>query len=201
MLSGIVNKDNRFTVKIIPYLKCNVNNKNTKKLHKKVKKFLNLFLICMFSVILCGYNTNVNKVKQTFATGENGLKTKRVLKFYFCADTLNTVFDRAILFRAYASAGSAREGGVVAEEICKLIESKQKLHSLWLYLNGVINTFDEKEKEVLKFFALYRGGEEIEEEKLKRIKSVAMKFRRRARGLDCFKEEFRIVEEYYGVMG
>ena len=124
------------------------------------------------------------------------LKVKKVLRFYFSADSLERAFGNLILNSAYSSAYSY--GGEYAEKICSLIGEKQELSELWSYIDGVMNELSEEEFAALKGYAGLRCGiKNLCVEKRREIKRAAMKFRRRAKRLESFENALGLVGKYY----
>ena len=126
------------------------------------------------------------------------MKSKQLLKFYFSAESMNRALDNLITKNALSSADCGRDGEYYAQKICKLIGAKRELSLLWGYLDGVLKTFDESEKKVLRFYGALRGGtSKLSAQNKKEIKRVTVKFARRARCLQSYAEGVRLVGEYY----
>lgn len=119
---------------------------------------------------------------------ENKLKTKGILRFYFAADCLERALSNAILRKACDRAGGALDA---AERICEAVGDKICLERLWAYLDGVLSTMTEEEMGAL---ASYAAGADFERRAVCR---AAIKFTRRARRLNCFAREMRLLEKYY----
>ena len=125
------------------------------------------------------------------------MKVKRVLRFYFSAESLERAFDKLILSNACSSA-LVRGGYSCAEEICNLVGEKQELSKLWGYLDGVMGGLSETERLSLENYAGMRCGiKKLCEMKQKEIKRAAMKFTRRARRLESFDKALNLVGKYY----
>lgn len=126
------------------------------------------------------------------------IKSKRLLRFYFNADGLESALDNLIITYACRSADCAKGGEYCAERILTLIEAKKTLSSLWGYLDGVISAFKQDELATLKYYALSRYGiKRLDGEKQREIKRVLIKFTRHVRSLDRFAEGVRLIGEYY----
>lgn len=126
------------------------------------------------------------------------MKTKRILRFYFYADSLNRAFDNIIYKRACSSAGGAREGGEIAEGICGLIAEKCELGELWEYLDRGAAALTGEELAALESYARLRCGiKRLGEEERKRIRRAAVKFTRRLRGISRFSAALALVDKYY----
>ena len=74
------------------------------------------------------------------------VKPKKILRFYFGADSLERAFDNLIERKAYDFEADTLE---VAERLIEVIGDKMKLQRLWGYLDGVISSLYENEREVL----------------------------------------------------
>ena len=132
-----------------------------------------------------------------FSFSRSILKIKRVLRFYFSADSLERAFNNIIIKSALSSARST-EGGLYADKICNLIGEKQELSQLWGYVDGVLKSFSESECAVLEEYANMRTGiKELCEEKRRNIRRIAVKFVRRARRLESFDTALGLVGKYY----
>ncbi len=124
------------------------------------------------------------------------MKVKRILRFYFSADSLERAFDNIILKSAVNLAeGSTRHS---AERICGLICEKQELGRLWNYIDGVVGSIPEEDIKSLKLYAgmrysICRADEEVR----KCVKRAVVKFMRRARRLESFNCALGLVGKYY----
>jgi len=129
------------------------------------------------------------------------MKSKRLLKFYFSAESVNRALDNLITENALASAGYGRDGVYYAEKICALINAKRELSALWRYLDGVIGALSVDERAVLRFYGTLRGGtSKLSTQSRREIKRVTVKFTRRARAVGRYAEGVRLVGEYYCLM-
>lgn len=125
------------------------------------------------------------------------MKVKRVLRFYFSAESLERAFDNLIIKYACNSAYSYA-GYSCADAICKIIGEKKELSTLWGYLDGVIGGLSETERLSLETYAAMRCGiKKLCDDKRKEIKRAAMKFTRRARRLASFENALGLVGKYY----
>ena len=126
------------------------------------------------------------------------LKVKRLLKFYFCVDSLERAINGMIAAKAAASWVSAGGGMSCAEDILKYTQEKDELSALWNYLDGVICSLKKDEAAILENYALMRCGiARLCDERRKEIKRAAMKFRRRAHRLLDFSGALALVGKYY----
>lgn len=125
------------------------------------------------------------------------IKSKRVLRFYFKAEEMNSVLDNLILAAACRSA-EEYAGEEYAIKILGLISAKDELAALWQRLNGVITNLSPAEQGILKSYALLRCGiRRLGAEKQREIRRAVIKFSRHARGVERCAEGLRLVGEYY----
>ena len=128
------------------------------------------------------------------------MKVKRILRFYFCADSLERAFDNLIINNAYKSV-QPYSGELYAEKICALLEEKKALSWLWYYLDGVIGGITEEERGALESYAKMRFGiKNLDDEKRREIKRAAIKFKRRARRIESFNEALQLINKYYALI-
>lgn len=153
------------------------------------------------------YNTHVNKQMFVFlftklktARERIGLKSKRILKFYFCAQRLNDALDNLIV---HAACSSGREDfWKCADKVISLISAKQQLASLWGYLDGVMQGFDEGDRTILRGYAFSRVGYSgLPRGKANRVRRVVVRFMRRARSLRLYGAGVELVGRYYALLG
>lgn len=129
------------------------------------------------------------------------MKNKRLLRFYFKADDLERALDNLILYRACASADSAKGGEFCAQKIIALVAAKDELSSLWNYIDGVMQRLAIEEREVLKGYALARCGiKRLPKDSQRAVKKCVVKFVRHARNIERFGEGIKLVNEYYCLM-
>lgn len=139
---------------------------------------------------------------------------KRLLKFYFCADGLNGAMDALLIRFATASADCVKSCEYYAEKMSRVIEAKAALGELWFFLDGVLSSVTEEDRQVLKAYSVSRArargggrraggaksGEKSAQEKA--LHRSLMKFSRRVRGrLDRFAEQVNVLREYYCLVG
>ena len=128
------------------------------------------------------------------------MKVKRVLRFYFCADSLDRAFDNLILNNACKSV-QPYSGEMYGERICALLEEKQVLSKLYIYLDAVLGEITQGDREALESYALMRCGiKRLDDERRKEIKRAAMKFKRHARRLESFKDALKLISKYYALI-
>ncbi len=136
--------------------------------------------------------------KKLSETTRSDMKSKRILKFYFFAESLNSALDNLIQKFAVDSSDFTRGGDYYAEKICEIVEEKGKLGELWNYLDKVMCAFTVCEKKVLRFYgATRRGISSFTEDERREIKRVTVKFGRHAKGLERFKDGVGLVGKYY----
>ena len=123
------------------------------------------------------------------------LKVKRILRFYFSAESLEGAFDNLIMKFACAPYSDAERG---AERILKIICEKGELSKLWNYLDGVMVTLSPEERGALQSYAALRCGvKKLDDNMRKKLRRSVMKFTRHARRLEGFTEGLRLVSKYY----
>ena len=123
------------------------------------------------------------------------MRVKRILKFYFCAEKLNSAFDNLILKNASSPCADGQAG---AERICGLIWEKQQLQMLWGYLDGIIEGFSERDRASLAEYADKRIGlKKLSVSERNELRRAVVKFTRRAKRLYCFADGAGLVDKYY----
>ena len=126
------------------------------------------------------------------------MKSKQLIRFYFSAGSVNKALDNLILNKALKSANYPGSCEYYAERILTLIDAKRELSKLWGYLDGVISSFSEREKSVLKFYGSLRTGlTKLSVARVKEVKRVTVKFTRHARHIGRYGKGVRLVKEYY----
>ena len=125
------------------------------------------------------------------------MKTKKILRFYFGADSLERAFDNLINIKALDLEANALEN---ANRLCAVIGEKMGLERLWGYLDGVLSTFSEEEKGVLSFYSSRRENP-LTDGELRAVKRVVIKFTRRARRLGEFAGDIEVLKKYYCLIG
>ena len=92
-----------------------------------------------------------------------------------------------------------------AEKICRVIEAKNELNALWLFLDNALSTMTESDRSALKRYCGRRGklsGETLEGEAAKAEHRALMKFSRRMSGrLERYAEQVKVLREYYCLIG
>lgn len=123
------------------------------------------------------------------------MKIKEMLRFYFSAEKINSHIDRQILKYACNPEVNVLEG---AERISLLIDEKGKLKELWAYLDGIAGGLKGEELDALKSYSVMREGlKKLDGDEVRRIRRAGTKFMRRARRLDSFGKELRLLKRYY----
>lgn len=129
------------------------------------------------------------------------IKSKRILRFYFRADELDGALDNLIMNCACNSSDCTRGADYYTDKIIKLISAKGELAVLWRYLDGVMNSLKEGDRETLRAYSSMRHGiKRLESPEQREIKRAVIKFVRHARALERFKEGIRLVGKYYCLM-
>lgn len=129
------------------------------------------------------------------------MNVKRLLRFYFSADKLNSSLDNLITYYACGSGINGEDGEACAEKILSLISAKRNLSLLWGYLNGVMQAFGEEDRRLLLTYAYIRCGiSSLKEEDRKNLRRVTVRFSRRANNAERFSEGIRLVNSYYALL-
>ena len=123
------------------------------------------------------------------------MKPKKILRFYFGAASLERALDNLIKVKAFDFCSDTLE---TAEKLCAVIGEKMGLERLWSYLDGVISTFSDDEREVLSDYAMRRTP--LKESERKPVKRAVIKFTRRARRLCDFKDGISVLKKYYSLI-
>lgn len=114
--------------------------------------------------------------------GRAEVKIKKLLRFYYSADSLNKALDNLIMRLALAAGEDVFSGcGRYAERIASVIDVKQKLGGLWARLDEIISAMTEGDRLTLKKYASMRVGPGCADKK--EIHRASVKFARRAGGL------------------
>ena len=121
------------------------------------------------------------------------MKPKKILRFYFGADSLERAFDTLILSKATDFGADTLD---TAERLCAVIGEKMRLERLWAYLDGVLSAFSEEDRGALKNYSSRRDIPLSDGER-RAAKRAIIKFTRRARRLDEFSDDFPILKNYY----
>ncbi len=118
------------------------------------------------------------------------MKTKKILRFYFSADSLERAFDNLIMNKACAPYSDSFD---TAEDLCAVIGDKIQLERLWAYLDGVLANFTDEERAIL----LNYSSRCAVHSDIRAVKRTVIKFTRRARRLEDFKDEISVLNKYY----
>ena len=130
------------------------------------------------------------------------MKFKQLLRFYFCCDGLEKALNNIILRRALDCNDYLRGGGYGAEKICTVIEEKQKLGTLWNYLDSVLKTLTKEDIKILKFYAEMRTGiAHLNDGQKRAVRRTVVKFLRRARNVNRYSEGMDVLKKYYCLLG
>lgn len=123
--------------------------------------------------------------------GRKSVSTKKILRFYFSAESLNKAFDSLIISRACAP---ETDGLDAAEKLCSLIGDKMRLERLWGYLDNILSGLSEEERVTLSKYSARCAALKSNDREVKR---AVIKFTRRARRLDELDEEISVLNDYY----
>lgn len=132
------------------------------------------------------------------------MRYKHLLKFYFCADGLNAVLDALTVRIALSSADCFKDCGYYAEKIGGIIEAKSRLGELWRFLDGVLNSMKEGDREALFAYVTSRSkrGAYMSDGEAKALHRALMKFSRRVSGrLVKYSEQVNVLSKYYSLIG
>lgn len=126
------------------------------------------------------------------------MKVKRLLKFYFCAEELNSALDDIIVRRAVGS-GMGACAEQCAGDILKIISAKEELAELYGYLDGIFSSLCGEDVARLRRYALLRRGLKFLPAAERRgIHSSLMKFSRRSVGFGHrFDGAMKVLNAYY----
>ena len=119
------------------------------------------------------------------------MKPKKLLRFYFGADSLERAFDNLIAQKAFDFGADTLE---TAERLCTVIGEKMRLGRLWAYLDSVISAFSEEDRAALKSYSLRRYP--FDDNGRRAAKRAVIKFTRHARRLKEFEDGFAILKKY-----
>ena len=119
--------------------------------------------------------------------------TKKILRFYFGADSLERAFENLIFNKAFDFEADTLE---TADRLCSIIGEKMKLEKLWGYLDGVISSFSGEERDALCLYSSRRGTPLSDSER-RVAKRAVIKFTRHARRLKEFSDGISILKKYY----
>ncbi len=122
------------------------------------------------------------------------MKTKRILRFYFTAESLERAFQNLIEINAYNCGSDAFAS---AEKICSVIGDKMQLERLWAYLDGVIKEMTEKDRCALLKYSSRFG---VAESDRKECNRAVIKFTRRAWRIGAFAEDLAVLKKYYSLL-
>ena len=118
------------------------------------------------------------------------MRTKRILRFYFSADSLEKAFDNLIINKACAPYSDSLE---TAEAICSVIGDKIQLERLWAYLDGILSAFTEEERQILASYSARCATKSD----IKAVKRTVIKFTRRAHRLEEFSDDISVLNKYF----
>lgn len=124
---------------------------------------------------------------------ERRVKPKKILRFYFGAESLERAFDNLIESKACDFCGSTV---ATAERLCAVIGDKMMLERLWAYLDSVISLFSKGDRDALFNYSSRREAH-LSESEMKAAKRALIKFTRRARRICEFEGEISVLDKYY----
>lgn len=129
------------------------------------------------------------------------MKTKRLLRFYFSAETVDRALNNLITAAGCSSGNAPGNGLHYAEKMLQLIDAKRELGFLWNYLDGVMKSLGESDRLILKKYGLSKSGlSKSGEGERREIRRAAIKFTRHARGIARFSATVELIGEYYALM-
>ena len=121
------------------------------------------------------------------------MKPKKILRFYFGAESLERAFNNLIISKASDFGSDTLE---TAERLCAVIGEKMRLKRLWAYLDGVLSAFSEGDKAALKNYSSKRTAS-FDSAELRAVKRAVIKFTRHARRIGEFADDFPVLSKYY----
>ena len=119
--------------------------------------------------------------------------TKKILRFYFGADSLERAFENLIINKALAFGSDTLK---TADRLCEIIGEKIRLEELWAYLDGIISSFSEEDRGALFRYCAKRD-EPLSDIESRECKRAVIKFTRHARRLGEFTGAVSILKKYY----
>lgn len=123
------------------------------------------------------------------------MKLKRLIKFYFHADELNSWLDRLLEYKACFPCSAEPCGDF--DRVFEIIGDKVSLGKLYSYLKVIMDGLTEGDRAVLNRYSHLRtdikrlGGDEYRE-----FKRTAMKFSRRLRYIGAYAAEVGVLGKY-----
>lgn len=124
------------------------------------------------------------------------MTSKRLLKFYFCADGIEGALDRLIL-REACDPSHCADALHCAERVQSLVLAKVSLSALWAYIDNVMGQFGEGDRSLLFKYALSCGGfEGVEGATHNAVRRTVVRFMRRARRLGDYAGALALVDCY-----
>jgi hypothetical protein len=136
---------------------------------------------------------SVSDVKKVRGT-RRSRKTKRVLRFYFAADTLNSLFDRLMLKLALDVDSDEKS----MERLIVLDDEKCCLAEFWRYLNRAMVEFSHEDLMFLEEYAMLRSGMAFNDDlQRKRLKRLLMRFTRRTPYLSAHGRALEMLDRYH----
>ena len=119
--------------------------------------------------------------------------TKKILRFYFGADSLERAFDNLIINKALSFEADTLK---TVDRLCEMVGEKIRLEELWTYLDGIISPFSVEEREMLLRYCA-RRDEPLSDRERRACKRAVIKFTRHARRLGRFAGAVSILKKYY----
>ena len=124
---------------------------------------------------------------------ERKVKPKKILRFYFGADSLERALENLINVKAYDFGADTL---ATAERLCAVIGEKMRLERLWAYLDGILSVFSAEDIRALKNYAS-RRVKPLDDNGRRAEKRAVIKFMRHARRLKDFEDDFQTVKKYF----
>ncbi len=151
------------------------------------------------------YNTTTKQTNVRVCFNQGGavsmkVQLKKLLRFYFSADKLNTALDGIILQIAVKSGSDLYSGGErYFERISKILSVKTSLEELWGRLDSVIANMTERDRVTLSVYAAARAGTaRLKEGERREMHRALTKFSRRAEGIvSACGNVYPLICEYY----
>jgi len=105
---------------------------------------------------------------------------KKLLRFYYSAESVNEALDGVILRLASSSWCDSFGGEHSFDKVNRVVEVKAELSGLWAELDGIISAMTESDRQSLeRYLQLKTGIGALGEEERKELHRVLVKFTRR----------------------
>lgn len=114
-----------------------------------------------------------------FMSVRANMNVKKVLRFYFCAESAQEEMDRLIAYRALRI-DFARGAEECVAEVAELVARKGEMCGFYRHVHAALSRFSRRELCVLKDYAF--GRRAADAERRREIHRLAVAFSRRIRG-------------------